>query len=485
MANKPTNNAAEQKMGMAALWQSVGTKYLPFADAASADLPLGRLLRLALFQVTVGMAAVLLTGTLNRVMIVELGVPTSLVALVVAIPVLAAPFRVLIGHRSDTYRSLLGWRRVPYIWLGSMLQFGGLAIMPFALLLLQSQTVGPAWAGPVGAGLAFLLTGTGMHMSQTAGLALATDLASQESRPRVVALTYVMLLIGMIVAALAFALLLRDFSAMLLIQVIQGAAVLSIVINLVACWKQEPRNAQLTSHDRETPSFGEAFALYRTDDRVARLLLAVALGSAAFSMQDVLLEPYGGEVLGLSVASTTMLTALWAAGSLLGFAYAGRAVAKGRDMHRVAGLGALVGVVAFSAVIFSEPLASVTLFRLGALMIGFGGGLFAVGTMLAAMHCADKSDSGIAIGAWGAVQATAIGVALALGGVLRDVINSLAATGALGEALVSPVVGYSVVYHIEIGLLFASLVVLGPLVGRSRQSDIIPPRTIGLADLPG
>ncbi|MGB7431732.1 MAG: BCD family MFS transporter, partial [Ahrensia sp.] len=302
---------------MAAMWQSVGTKYLPFADAASADLPLGRLLRLALFQVTVGMAAVLLTGTLNRVMIVELGVPTSLVALVVAIPVLAAPFRVLIGHRSDTYKSLLGWRRVPYIWLGSMLQFGGLAIMPFALLLLQSQTVGPSWAGPVGAALAFLLTGTGMHMSQTAGLALATDLASEESRPRVVALTYVMLLVGMIIAALAFAFLLRDFSAMRLIQVIQGAAVLTIIINLVACWKQEPRNAALTRHDRETPSFGEAFALYRQDSRVARLLLAVALGSAAFSMQDVLLEPYGGEVLGLSVASTTMLTALWAVGSLL------------------------------------------------------------------------------------------------------------------------------------------------------------------------
>jgi MFS transporter, BCD family, chlorophyll transporter len=65
------------------------------------------------------MAAVLLIGTLNRVMIVELGVPASLVAVMVALP-LVAPFRALIGFRSDTYRSVLGWRRVPYIWLGSL-----------------------------------------------------------------------------------------------------------------------------------------------------------------------------------------------------------------------------------------------------------------------------------------------------------------------------------------------------------------------------
>ena len=188
--------ATARKSKAVEFWQTVGMRFLPFADAASADLPLGRLLRLSLFQISVGMAAVLLTGTLNRVMIIELGVPASLVALMIALPVLAAPFRVLIGHRSDTYKSVLGWRRVPYLWLGTLLQFGGLAIMPFALLLLQSQTTGPEWAGPMAAALAFIVTGFGMHMAQTAGLALATDLAAPDSRPRVVALVYVVLLIG-------------------------------------------------------------------------------------------------------------------------------------------------------------------------------------------------------------------------------------------------------------------------------------------------
>lgn len=53
---------------------------LPFADAASEGLPLGQLLRLSLFQVSVGMCSVLLLGTLNRVMIVELAVPATVVA---------------------------------------------------------------------------------------------------------------------------------------------------------------------------------------------------------------------------------------------------------------------------------------------------------------------------------------------------------------------------------------------------------------------
>ena len=122
-----------ERRTFAEVWMGVGTKFLPFADAASAQLPLGRLLRLSLFQVSVGMAMVLLTGTLNRVMIVELGVSAWLVALMVALPLVFAPLRALIGHKSDTHKSVLGWRRVPYIWFGSMFQFGGLALMPFAL----------------------------------------------------------------------------------------------------------------------------------------------------------------------------------------------------------------------------------------------------------------------------------------------------------------------------------------------------------------
>ena len=173
-------------------------KLMPFADVASADLPLSRLLRLALFQVSVGMATVMLIGTLNRVMIIELGLSAALVAVMVALPLVFAPFRAMVGFKSDRHRSFLGWRRVPYIWIGSWLQFGGLAIMPFALILLSGDTTWPEWFAQGASALAFLLVGAGMQITQTAGLALASDIAKPESKPRVVALMYVMLLLGMV-----------------------------------------------------------------------------------------------------------------------------------------------------------------------------------------------------------------------------------------------------------------------------------------------
>jgi len=465
-------------------WLRLGPQFLPFADAGTTELPLGRLMRLALFQVSVGMALVLLNGTLNRVTVVELGVPTWLVSLMVSLPLLFAPVRALVGFRSDHHRSALGWRRVPYIWMGTLLQFGGLAIMPFALLLLSGDSQGPAAAGPLGAGLAFLLVGAGLHITQTAGLALATDLAPPPVRPRAVALLYVMLLLGMVGSSVVFGQLLADFSQIRLIQVIQGAALVTMGLNLVALWKQEPRNPSRTRRDRPVPRFSSAWAGLLRGGRSARLLVSVALGTAGFSMQDILLEPYGGQVLGLTVGATTELTALLAGGTLVAFALSSRLLGRGSDPYRLSGMGALAGIFAFAAVVVSAPLESAGLFRIGTFAIGFGGGLFAVGTLTVAMELTQGEDTGLALGAWGAVQATAAGLAIAIGGALRDLVTGLAAQGALGPALTGPAVGYSAVYHIEILLLFATLAAIGPLVGTTRAGR--PGSSpFGLAEFPG
>ncbi len=467
------------------VWTAVGSRFLPFADAASDTLPLGRLLRLSLFQVSVGMAMVLLTGTLNRVMIVELGMPAWLVALMVALPLVFAPLRALIGHRSDNHKSVLGWRRGPFIWFGSMFQFGGLALMPFALILLSGDTTGPAWVGPAGAALAFLLVGAGIHITQTAGLALASDLATEETRPRVVALLYIMLLVGMLVSSVTFGWLLRDFNTLTLIQVIQGAGVMTMVLNLVALWKQETRNRALTDPARERPAFGDTWRRLIADGTTARLLAASGLGAAAFSMQDVLLEPYGAEMLGMSVSETTRLTALWALGALLGFALCSRQLSRGGEPHRLAGIGAVAGIAAFALILLAEPAGVTAAFLVGAFLIGFGGGLFSVGTLTAMMAIARRHESGIALGAWGAVTATATGIAVSLGGALRDIINRLGADGHLGPAFTGKAAGYTTVYALEILLLFATLAVVGPLARHSLSTSTPPATKFGLAAYPG
>ena len=469
--------------------KSLSLRALPFADAASDGLPMDQLLRLSLFQVSVGMASVMLLGTLNRVMIVELSVPAMIVAIMIALPVLIAPFRALLGFKSDNYRSSIGWKRVPYIWFGSLWQFGGLAVMPFALLVLGGDVYHEIpFAGEVLAALAFLMTGLGLHMTQTAGLALASDRATDETRPRVVALLYVMFLVGMGISALIIGGLLSNYSDLRLIRVVQGAAVAGVALNLIALWKQESvRPMSRDERQAPRPLFRDAWTDYAAGGQAGRLLACVFVGTMAFNMQDVLLEPYGGEILGLSVSATTLLTALWATGALCGFAWAGRRLAKGSNSYRLAGGGILAGVWAFTLVIFAAPMQAHFLFYAGATLIGFGGGLFAVSTLTAAMTMPAKgiAGRGLALGAWGAAQATAAGVAIAMGGTVRDWIGAIAMSGVWGEGLQTPAAGYAFVYHAEIGLLFVTLIILGPLVRHSGPlTEPEEPRPMGLADFP-
>jgi BCD family chlorophyll transporter-like MFS transporter len=458
----------------------IGPGILPFADAATAELPLGRLLRLSLFQVTVGMAAVLVVGTLNRVMIVELAVPAWIVAVMLAIPLLFAPLRALIGFKSDHHRSVLGWRRVPYIWFGTLMQFGGLAIMPFALLILSGDTTGPAFVGYVAAALAFLLVGAGLHTVQTIGMTLATDLAPEAARPRVIALLFAMLLVGMAVSAVVFGLLLSDFSQLRLIQVIQGAAVVTMVLNCIALWKQEPRDPSRAT-TRNVPDFRDTWTIFSSKGQVRRRMIATALGTFGFSMQDVLLEPYGGKILNMSVSATTALTALLASGGAVGLYFAAKRLMAGADPHRVAGTGALIGSMAFAAIIFAAPLDSASLFAAGVTMIGFGGGLFAHGTLTAMIALATPADRGLALGAWGATQATAAGLGVAFSGIAYDLTSALALSGHLGSALNTPATGYGLVYMVEILFLLATIVVIGPLVQFSRSRTQNTSHTLELA----
>jgi BCD family chlorophyll transporter-like MFS transporter len=476
-----TNPAADH----ADQWRAMLARLLPFADSATKELPLRRLLRLSLFQVSAGMAAVLLTGALNRVMIVELGVPGWLVALMVSLPLVFAPLRALIGFRSDTYRSALGWKRGPFIWFGSLLQFGGLAIMPMALLILSGDGQAPAWAGHIAAAIAFLMVGAGMHTAQTAGLALATDLASEDARPRVVALLYVMLLVGMLISAVILGALLAEFSAIRLIQVVQGAAVATMVLNMAALWKQEARVPNLAPKSAPRPKFSVEWRAYLAQGQVGRLLVATGCGAAAFSMQDVLLEPYGAQVLAMSVGATTGLTAVWALGALGGFAWSAQALSKGAEPHRLAAKGGVIGIAAFSAVILSGMATYLPLFCLGVFGIGLGGALFATGVLTAAMALARSGQSGIALGAWGGVQATCAGVSIAIAGALRDWVAHAGAAGQLGPAFSQPVSAYAMVYHIEIGLLFAMLVAIGPLARFDAHPHRTTPTTkFGLSEFP-
>lgn len=457
---------------------TIAPRYLPFADVATDDVSLPRLLRLSLFQVTVGMALVLLVGTLNRVMIVELSVPATLVAGMLALPLIFAPFRTFIGFKSDTHRSALGWRRMPYIWKGTLYQFGGFAIMPFALLVLSGYGEAidaPRWIGLSSAALAFLLVGAGVHMVQTVGLALATDLVDDNDHPKVVGLMYVMLLVGMVLSALIYGALLTNYTPGRLIQVIQGTAVVTVALNLIAVWKQEARDRDraLAMETAEHERFWAAWRRLTNRPGALRLLALIGVGSFGFGMADVLLEPYGGQALGFSVAQTTRLTAILAVGTLIGFGVASRALSLGRSPTPLAAVGAAIGIPGFIAIIMSSVVIGPFLFVFGTFACGLGAGLFGHATLTATIQNAPKGRIGLSLGAWGAVQATCAGVGIALAGGVRDIL-----VGVSGQTGLSPQTPYNIVFGIEILCLAVAILIALPLLSKSRARSTELPKAL-------
>jgi BCD family chlorophyll transporter-like MFS transporter len=294
---------------------------------------------------------------------------------------------------------------------------------------------------------------------------------------------YLMLVVGMIIGALGFSALLEPFSYFRLIQVIQGAALVVAGLNIVAMWQMEPRRPDLTRFDLERPTLRASWLALSSNPGARRLLVAVALGTLGFSMQEILLEPYGAEVLAMSVSQTTRLTAVFAIGMLTAMALAARYLGRSGEPIRLAAYGSVIGVFAFSAVIIAGAIESLALFAFGTLLIGVGNGLFAVGTLTAAMLLAGSATTGLVIGIWGAVQATAAGCAVFLGGALRDATQALIEGGMMSAEIASAATPYGAVYHLEIIILFASLIALGPLVRRLGINKN-QPITMQLADFP-
>jgi BCD family chlorophyll transporter-like MFS transporter len=268
-----------------------------------------------------------------------------------------------------------------------------------------------------------------------------------------------------LVSALIFGALLDDFTPLRLVQVIQGCAVVTIILNVIAIWKQEARNPRRGQQpvEDDPPMFSDAWREFIRIPGVSRLMIAIGFGTAGYGMADVLLEPYGGQVLALSVADTTRLTATLAVGGLIGLALASRVLSRGMVPVRLAAWGAAAGLPAFGLIILSAPLAMSELFVAGTLLIGFGAGLFGHATLTATMNAAPQDQAGLALGGWGAVQATAAGLSIAVGGVVRDVV--LVATN--GGDAAAP---YITVFAIEMALLAGALMVLVFGLGRTARS---------------
>lgn len=412
-------------------------------------------MRLGLFQLGLGLSLAPLTGTLNRVLIAELGIPASMVGFLLAIHFFVSPIRAIMGFRSDKQRAEGRWR-TPYVVLGAMLTYGGLACAPFALLILGPDSRLPFGVASIVCAVIFLVYGIGVNIVETMFLALVSDITPPKGRGRVLVVMWMMLVIGTIISALFVGQLLIEYNPFRLIQVLQGTAMAFVTLTAIALWRQEklrPDGSLISDIPvmRIRLSFGQSLRRLSSLTELRWIFLLLFLATGAFATHDVLLEPYGAQILSLSVSQTTELTVFWGLAMLVAIGFSGIAMQRGRTALLLVTLGCGAGALGFLLICIASNGALATLFRSGVTLMGLGRGLFVVGSLALVLNMTRTINAGFLLGLWGVVQALAQGVGTISGGVVRDVL-----THQTGNVLT----GYVVVYIGALLMLVVALVLL-------------------------
>lgn len=436
-----------------------------------------RLLRLSLFQLGLGFSVVIFSGALNRVLIADEGVPAGVVGWLLSLGLFVAPVRALMGIRSDREKKTYGYRRLPYAWYGTMMIFCALSVAPFSLLLLsKASQLNSEVPFPIAlffCTLIFLLYALGLHVGQTGYLALVTDLTPKHERSRAVTFLWMALLVGQIISAIVISFYLRDFHPMKLVQVMQTCSVLFLVLAVTAIWKQD----QPVELEGDEDDFSKKIFSVLSEGRMKLFFGILFVGTLGLTTQDILLEPYGAQVLGMSVSETTRLTALWATGMLIAMFIAWRAIPRLDSPMPVALVACMIGLAGFVMIIGASVSQSAFVFPVGVLVIGIASGLFLISTLALIVGLADIKTAGLYVGMWGLVQTSAAGLGALLGSILRDAVTR--ATG-------SVVQGYTTVYALEIVLIGVTLVMLFALPRKAFATQVKSASAFaGLTDIPG
>ncbi|MEL7433625.1 MAG: BCD family MFS transporter [Chloroflexota bacterium] len=437
-----------------------------------------KIFRLGLIQFGIGLSLAPISGALNRVLITDLQIPAVAVGLLIGAHYFISPIRAMVGYRSDKARSNGTWR-TPYVVLGVMLTFGGLVCTPFALILLGGNGIIGFYPALLICVLIFLAYGAGINILETVYLALVSDITPQEDRGKVITLLWIMLILGTVVSAIVVSAMLVDYSHILLIQVMQGSAVIMVALTFIALFGQErlrPDGSIISELEtvRVRLSLWESVRQLSGQKALQSLFAVIFIATMAFATHDVLLEPYGGQVLGMSVSETMQLTALWGVMTIVGVGSAGAMLWRKAAPAMLIGLGCFVGVLGFGMVGASD-IHSVNQFRLGVGMISMGRGLFVVGSVILVMSLVDISHAGLFLGIWGIVQAIAQGIGVIGGGFMRDFAQWQWNNVALG---------YNVVYLSSLFLLVSVVFLLAFRLGQQLQVSEIRMPWSGVEEIP-
>jgi BCD family chlorophyll transporter-like MFS transporter len=438
--------------------------------------PLGWLgiARLGLVQSALGAIVVLTTSTLNRVMAVELALPVALPAALVAWHYAVQLSRPRWGYGSD-----MGRRRTPWI-------IGGMGVLAMGALLAANATALMAAspvAGIVLALIAFTMIGAGVGASGTSLLALLATRVTPTRRPAAAAITWIMMVVGIVLTAGVGGALLDPFSMQRLAMVASGIALIAFLVTLLAVRGVEGEPGPVAAGSgAPRPAFTTVLKETLADPRARLFGVFVFVSMVAYSAQDLILEPFAGLVFGMTPGQSTQMSGVQHGGVLIGMILVGAAggLIGGRGAGWMRGwtvLGCIGSAAALTLLAVAARVGPGWPITPTVFGLGFFNGVFAVaaiGSMMALAGAGpDGEDSGgregIRMGVWGAAQA----IAFALGGFF----------GAVGVDIgrrffAEDSTAFLTVFAIEAGLFVVAAVIALRIGAAARRaaSDFTPVR---------
>jgi BCD family chlorophyll transporter-like MFS transporter len=428
--------------------------------------PLGwvGILRLGLVQTALGAIVVLTTSTLNRVMVVELGLAAMLPGALVALHYAVQVSRPRLGYGSD-----LGGRRTPWI-------IGGMAVLGVGGITAACAT---AWmatdplAGAALGALAFLLIGVGVGAAGTSLLVLLAKRVTPERRAPAATTVWLMMIAGFAVTAGLAGHFLDPFSLERLVTVTGVVCVAAFVLTIFAIYGVEGHGTAVTAappDDEEPgPPFRHALAEVWSESRARRFSVFVFVSMLAYSGQELIVEPFAGTVFGLTPGQSTQLAGVQNTGMLVGMilvAIGARryGTLKGWTIGGcIASAVALVALAAGGFFAADWPL-EVSIFALGAANGAFA--VAAIGSMMALVAAGRERREGVRMGLWGAAQAVAFGAGGFLGTMGVDIMRTLVSM---------PAIAYGAVF-VSQAVMFLVATVLAARVGHAAENDTPAPQ---------
>jgi BCD family chlorophyll transporter-like MFS transporter len=398
--------------------------------------------QLSLVHVGVTITVVPITSTLNRIMIADLHLSALLVGLLVACPYLLSPLQVVIGNWADR-NPIWGRHRSPWMVLGGLMAAFGSYFTAHAVFLFRTNFA----LGLLVSLATFTVWGVGVNIASVSYLSLISELSKEEAawRNRAVSVMWTAMIIFIILTAFTLSRMLEPYSQAALYTAFGMVWLVASFFILLGSAGIEPAAAgRIVKNKAENPLL--AFRLLAENPAALRFFVYLLLVLVSIHAQDVLLEPFGAEVLAMPVAMTSRLTSIWGVGLLLTLT-AGILPIRRYGKKRCANLGGALAALAFMLIVMAGLVRNEHFFMGAVFLLGLGGGLMTISNLSFMLDMTVPQAAGLYIGAWGVADFLGRAIGTIFSGLLRDVLYQL--TG-------QPVVGYSTVFGLEtLGLLIA------------------------------